>query len=300
MHGITNSAQRIIFKKYGADVVFSEMVSAMGLNYNNQKTIAKTKYSPKEKPIIIQVFGNTIDETIKAALFAQAIGADGIDFNCGCPARSMIASGHGGRLLLEPDKLIDILFTIKKNINLPLSLKTRIGYDQILPPSFYKKIVTQSHIDCLIIHGRTVKQKYQGQANWDQVKQISQSLSVPVIGSGDIVDPFQAVKHIKKYTPAGIMIGRGALGNPWIFQQSRAILSGIKIRPRFNIKKIIKIILEHSRLMIKQTGQEQLAIIQMRKHYGWYIKNFPQAKSYRQQLFQAASLKQVKKILTQL
>jgi len=313
MHGITNSAQRQIFKKFGADLVFSEMVSSMGINYTNQKTIQKTNFKPTEKPIIIQIFGNTIEETVRAGRFAEEIGADGVDFNCGCPAKSMIASGNGGKLLLEPDKLIEVLKSVKDNINLPLSLKTRIGYDKVLPPSFYKKIARKAGIDALIIHGRTIKQMYRGQADWNQIKSIAQTVDIPVIGSGDITTPHQALNRIKNFTTSGVMIGRGALGNPWIFEQTRKLIAGQIIRPRFSINKIIKTMNLHLNLMISEFRQnryysdkfnhkeiEQHAVHNMRKHFGWYLKDFRDAKQWRIKLIKCNTKSKVKKIMNQI
>lgn len=313
MHGITNSAQRQIFKKFGADLLFSEMVSSMGLNYTNQKTVQKTSFQTNEKPIIIQIFGNTIIETIKAAQYAEKIGADGVDFNCGCPAKSMISSGNGGKLLLESDKLIEVLKSIKNSINLPLSLKTRIGYDKILPPKFYQQIAQKSGIDALIIHGRTVKQYYRGQADWNQIKQIAAKVTIPVIGSGDITTPYQAIERVKNFTPAGIMIGRGALGQPWIFAQTKHLLSGKIIRPRFSINKIIRTIKQHLSLMIREFQQngyyttkftadeiEKHAVHNMRKHFGWYLRDFHDAKQWRIKLIKCHTKAEVKKILNQI
>jgi len=313
MHGITNSAQRQVFKKFGADIVFSEMVSSIGLNYENLKTVQKTRFAQTEKPVIIQIFGNSSDEITAAVNFSQSIGADGLDFNCGCPARNMLASGNGGQLLLDPDKLIKILRTIKKNTRLPVSLKTRIGFDQILPPSFYLKIAEVSGIDCLIIHGRTVKQMYRGQADWEEVKKISQLLSIPVIGSGDITTPYQAIDRIKNFTPAGIMIGRGALGQPWIFEQTKKLLAGKKIRPRFSLKKVIRVSKLHLRLLIKEFQQNHYyaskfthdeieihAVHHMRKHFGWYFAGFSGAKEIRQQLIACHTKKEVIKTLPRL
>lgn len=310
MHGITNSAQRQIFKKFGADVVFSEMVSSMGIKYTNRKTQQKTCFKNKEKPVIIQIFGNTIEETITAAHYAESIWADGIDFNCGCPARSMIASGNGGKLLLEPDTLIHILSSIKKNIKIPLSLKTRIGFDQILPPSFYHNIAQKSGIDCLIIHGRTVKQMYRGRADWRHIKAISQKLSIPVIGSGDITDPYEAVERIKNFTPAGIMIGRGAIGQPWIFAQIKKIIAGHTIRPRLSRIKIKKTIRLHLKLLINEFlhnyyytsrfAPDEIkihALRHMRKHYGWYLKSFAGAKKIRLKLMTGEDLNEVNKLI---
>lgn len=299
LHGITNSSQRRIFKKFGADVVFTEMVSSAGLKYQNNKTINKTYYTKYEKPIIIQVFGHTTPEIISVAQTLEKNGADGLDFNCGCPARSMLASGNGGKLLLEPEKLITILSSLKKAVKIPVSLKTRIGYDRILPPQFYKKIVEQSKIDCLILHGRTVKQQYAGSCDWEQIKKITAKLSIPVIGNGDIIDPNQAIAKIKKYTPAGIMIGRGALGQPWIFSQIKKLLAGKKIYHTSNINKIKKTVLAHTNLLIKEIARHNNSnpIIQMRKHYGWYIKNIPHASAIRQRLYQCENLEQLKKIL---
>lgn len=275
------------------------MVSSMGIKYENSKTKAKMHFIKKEKPIIVQIFGNSIEETVLSAKFASQMGADGLDFNCGCPARSMIASGNGGKLLLEPDKLIAVLSAIKKNIKLPLSLKTRIGYDQKLPVSFYKDIVKKSHIDCLILHGRTVKQKYQGLSDWEHIKKISQKLSVPVIGNGDITDAYLGQTRIKEFTPAGIMIGRGALGNPSIFQQIKKLLSGHVIRPRHSLKKNIKTMMLHYKLLTTEFLNDHYyqqkfspkeikfhALCNMRKHFGWYFKGFPGAKSIRIDLLQ--------------
>ncbi|MFZ5392586.1 MAG: tRNA dihydrouridine synthase [Patescibacteria group bacterium] len=305
LHGITNSSQRRILKKFGADVVFTEMVSSMGLKYQNKKTINKTYFTKYEKPIIVQVFGHTIPETITIAQELEKNGADGLDFNCGCPARSMLASGNGGKLLQDPDKLIEILSALKKSVNIPVSLKTRIGYDKKLPPSFYQNIIKKTDIDCLTLHGRTVKQQYAGSSDWDYIKTIADKLNIPVIGNGDIIDPQQAIKYIKKYTPSGIMIGRGALGQPWIFEQIKKLLLGKKIRPKTNIKKIKKIILTHTNLLIKELSlrkdhrksADEQAIIQMRKHFGWYIKNIPNATEIRQKLYLCNNTSELRSIL---
>lgn len=302
MHGITNSSQRRIFKKFGADVTFSEMVSSIAFHYQNKKTLHKTYFTKTEKPIIIQVFGHNTQEIIESAKFMESIGADGIDFNCGCPARNMIASGNGGALLKEPENLINILSGIKTNVNIPVSLKTRIGYDEILEPKYYQNIAKNSGIDCLIIHGRTVKQQYRGEANWEQIRKISQKLNIPVIGCGDITTPHIAYDRIKNYTPSGIMIARGSLGQPWIFEKTKKLLLNKKIRTKINLNKITSTIKYHCQLLIKEfknqaENSEKNPIIQMRKHFGWYIKNVPFAKEYRQQLFQCTTMPEVEEIL---
>ncbi|MBU0647984.1 tRNA-dihydrouridine synthase family protein [Patescibacteria group bacterium] len=298
MDGISNSSQRQIFKKCGVDVVFTEMTNISGIKYQNRKTIQRIEYRKTEKPLIVQIFGNNQDNIAPVIKQIEKTGIDGIDFNAGCPARNILAQSFGGAFLKDIDLLIDILRKIRKTTKLPISLKTRTGFDKPLAINTFKKIATQSNIDCIIIHGRTVKQGYQGQADWKFIKNVAINLDVPVIGNGDITNPRMAYEYIQNYTPAGIMIGRGALGNPWIFEQTRKLLSASKIRPKPNIKKIIKTIKLHTKLLIKELQHEQHAILQMRKHYSWYIKNIPDAKKYRIKLLQSNSFIEVDKTLS--
>lgn len=298
IYNITDSPQRQIYKKLGANVVFSEMVSSIGLYHQNPKSIKLSEFSSKEKPVIIQLFGHNADILVKAAQIIEKKGASGIDFNCGCPSKKIISAQDGSQLLNTPDILIDLLQQIKKNIRIPLSLKTRIGYHKLLPISFYKNIIDKSNIDCLILHGRTVKQKFSGQADWNRIKQIAKSVNIPVIGNGDIVSVENAINRIKKFTPSGIMIGRGSFGNPWIFSQIKSTLKHHTCQ-KPSPDNILKIINIHTYLISKHYSDSKKALFEIKKHCQFYFKYFPDSKALRQKIISCQKLSEIKNIIKQ-
>lgn len=275
--GYTDLPFRSVVKKFGADVTVSEMISANALVYNNGKTCKMIEKSERETPYSVQLAGND-KEVIKKAveLLNSRDGIDIIDLNCGCPAPKIANNGCGSGLLLDLDQLKGIVETIKKTSVKPYtSVKIRIGYREKQPVEI-AKACEEAGADFIVVHGRTRADAYKGKVDYDAIKAIKAALSIPVIANGDITDKDKAQK-VLAYTQAdGLMIGRGAIGNPWIFHQIREGMSEIPL----TLKR--EIILEHFEQIMKHDGE--YGVFKFRKHLHTYSKGIKEAKSFREEI----------------
>lgn len=219
MAGVTDIAFRTLCKKYGAGLTCTEFLSSAAIVRNNKHTIEMLATDPIEKPVAIQLFGNSADEIVAAAKIVQK-DFDIIDVNCGCPAWKVIRSGAGSKLLEDPNKIGDFVKKLVSQIKKPITVKIRIGIDdKRINAIAVAKIIEQSGAAALFVHGRTQKQGYSGHANWDIIKQVKQSISIPVIGNGDVFTPEKFKQRLEESGVDYILIARGALGNPYIFKQ---------------------------------------------------------------------------------
>ena len=271
--GFTDLPFRKVVKKYEADWTISEMINANALAFKNEKTFKMIEKNENETPYSVQIAAHNSEVAKKAVeILNQFDFIDGIDLNVGCPVKKAIKSGYGGNLLNEPDNLSEIIKTIAKTHNKKFfSVKMRIGFDEINGVD-RAKLIEDSGAEILTVHGRTVKQMYKGTSNYDEIAKIKEALSIPVLANGDI-DSYQKAKEVLDYTKCdGVMIGRGAIGHPWIFKE-------IKENRTITNEEKKEVIIEHFKAMIEWYGD--YGVILFRKHLHTYSKGYKGASEFR-------------------
>lgn len=277
MAGICNESFRTICKEMGAGLVVAEMVSDKAITFKNSKTIGMTKVNPVEHPISMQIFGGDVETMVQAAKFIDEYSdADIIDINMGCPVNKVAKKAHAGASLLENPKLVyEITKAVVLAVKKPVTVKVRIGWDENhINVIENAKLIEKAGASAICVHGRTRNQFYSGKANLEWIKKVKESVSIPVIGNGDVVD-IETAKYMLEYTKCdAIAIGRGALGNPFIFRELNAYLKDGTILPKPTKEEILNtIFLQHKRLL--EIKGEHLAMLEMRSHVGWYLKGMP-------------------------
>lgn len=297
MAGITNEPFRKICKKMGAGLVVGEMVSDKGLAYQNEKTHLMIKVSPFERPIAIQVFGSDYESITKAAkLIYEKSNPDIIDVNMGCPVQKVVGKGAGAALLKEPTKIYDIVKSLKDNLPIPIMIKIRSGWDQTsINCDKVTLLATKAGVDGITIHGRTRSQMYRGESSLEYIKMVRDATDIPVIGNGDIKGVKDAIRMKEETKVDALMIGRAALGNPWIFRDLDNHFKGRALFEAPTPSEIVVVILEHAQSLIALKG-ERIAIIEMRSHLGWYFKGLPHSKAYRPLLVKIKTYQELEKI----
>lgn len=298
MAGITNEAFRSICKEMGAGLVVCEMISDKALSFHNAKTIKMTGVNEAEHPLSMQIFGADVESLVYAAKWIyENTDADIIDINMGCPVNKVAKrAGAGSSLLKDPNKVYEITKAVVEATPLPVTVKIRIGWDDNnINAVENAKMIERAGAKAIAVHGRTRAQMYSGHANLDVIMDVVSAVSIPVIGNGDIIDGPSA-KHMLEYTGCkAIMIGRGALGNPWIFKEINAYFNNEEfIKP--TKADIYNMIVEQYERLLKLKG-ERLALLEMRSHVGWYLKGMQGSAQIKNKANQATSFDDVKKIL---
>jgi tRNA-dihydrouridine synthase B len=280
MAGVTNLPFRIVCKDYGAGMVCTEMASAKAMFHNDQKTKRLFNTEGEKRPISFQVFGSELESMAHAVKYMSDF-ADIIDINMGCPAPKVVKNGDGSKLLLDLKKAQEIIETAVKNSKVPLTVKFRKGWDkENIVAVNIAQIAEQAGASAVTIHGRTRSEFYTGKADWDIIKKVKQSVNIPVIGNGDIVDEESALQMFEQTGVDGIMIGRGSFGNPWIFRNIKHYLeTGEKLPQPTNNEKL-EVMEKHIELAVKEKG-EDVAIKELRKHIAWYTKNLKNSSEFR-------------------
>ena len=283
MAGITDKSFRILCKEMGAGLVTKEMVSAKAIYYNDNKTKKLYNLEGEPRPISVQLFGSDI-ESIKYATQEIDKIADIIDFNMGCPAPKIVKNGDGSNLLLHLDLIEKIALAIRQNTNKPITFKIRKGWDETnIVAVEVAKIIEKAGGSAITIHGRTRNEFYSGKADWNIIKKVKESVNIPVIGNGDIINE-EAAEEMFRYTNVdGIMIGRAAFGNPWIFKEIINYLENGKKINKPSLEERYDIIVRHINMEITEKGEE-VAIKEMRKQLSWYIKNLKDASKIREKI----------------
>lgn len=305
MAGWTDSAYRQICKKVAPNIIcFSELTSTNAIKYNNEKTLKMLDFDKSEYPLIMQLFGNKPEFYIEAGKRLEQLGIAGIDINMGCPARKVIYTEQGAALLKDPDLAAEIVHKLSKAIKIPVSVKTRIGYDKYNPEKMidFLKTLESAGVKLITLHGRTVKQGFSGKSDWEAIYLAKKNLKIPVIGNGDITSAKIALDRLnpnKGPRLDGIMIGRATFGDPWLLAEICAKLNKKRYSPPKSIQKKIPLIKKHLALSLKIKG-EKVGLLEIRKHFGAYIRGFEKASEFRQKLITATTVKEVLKILDQI
>lgn len=279
MAGVTNLPFRIICEKFEPGMVCTEMVSSKAIFYNDQKTRRLLNTEGEKRPISFQIFGSDEETMGYTAKYMSKI-ADIIDINMGCPAPKVVKNGDGSKLLLDLEKAKRIMKVVVENSSVPVTVKIRKGWDkENIIAVQVAKIAEEVGISAITIHGRTRSEFYTGKADWDIIKEVKDSVKIPVIGNGDIVDEETAYQMFEKTGVDGIMIGRGSFGNPWIFRNIKHFLiTGEKLPSPTNSERL-NIIKEHIDLAVEEKGE--IAIKELRKHIAWYTKNLKNSSEFR-------------------
>ncbi len=270
MAGITDQSFRTLCKEKGADGLVTEMISAKALYYGNRNTRPLLAYTPQEHPIGVQLFGSDPELMADMALRLEDMGFDYIDLNMGCPVPKVVNNGEGSALMRNPCLAGRIVEAIAGKIHIPVTVKFRKGFDgEHINAVEFARVLEQSGADALCVHGRTRDQYYAGKADWEIIKQVKQAVSVPVIGNGDIFTGQDAVRMREFVGCDGVMVGRAAKGNPWLFAKIKAALAGREIPESPSGQEIISMLLRHARMNVEAKG-EKIGILEMRKHAAWY------------------------------
>lgn len=273
MAGVCNAAFRLTAKEFGAGLVCAEMVSDKAILFNNQKTMNMLYIEPRERPLSLQIFGGEAETLVEAAKYVDKnTEADIIDINMGCPVPKITKSDSGSKLLLEPPKIYEVVSRVVDAVSKPVTVKMRIGWDDdkiyLLENAMSAE---KAGVSAIAIHGRTKVQMYSGEANWDYVKLAKENLKIPVIGNGDITTPEIAKKRLEETGCDAVMIGRAALGNPWMLYRTVKYLETGELTAEPSPREKIDVCLLHLRRLMK-IKPEKVAVHEMRKHATYYMK----------------------------
>ena len=292
MAGISDLPYRVICRKFGCGLTVSEMVSAKGLLYKNEKTFAMLQIDEAERPTAIQLFGSVPEELAEAARIVEAQGADIIDFNMGCPVPKVVNNGEGSALMKTPELAGQILEAMVKAVRVPVTVKFRAGWDEEHRNAVeIAKIAEASGVAAVAVHGRTRNQFYMGKADWEIIRRVKEAVRIPVFGNGDVFTAGDGLRMFKETNCDGLMLARGAYGNPWLFTQLRAALAGKDIPAVTAGEKLQQIIL-HATALVDFKG-EKVAIREMRSHASAYIKGLPRASEYREKFHKLETLREM-------
>ena len=282
MAGVTDLAFRKICKDHGAGLVECEMVSSKAIFYNDDKTLKMINTTGEKRPVSMQIFGSEPEIMAKAAEYLSE-KAEIIDINMGCPAPKVVKNGDGSKLLLDLNLVRQIVEEVVKASKVPVTVKIRKGWDDKNVVAIdAAKIIENAGASAIIVHGRTRDQFYTGKADWEIIKEVKKNVSIPVIGNGDIVDGETAKRMLEQTGVDGVMVGRAALGNPWIFEEIRYYLEGKKYEGPSK-SEILDTILRQYDLLYQEKG-EYTAVREMRKHIAWYLKGMKDASVMRNEI----------------
>ena len=300
MAGITNMAFRKIIKDFGAGLVYSEMVSDKALCYGNAKTIEMLQVDEGEHPVSIQLFGGEVETMVKAAKFIdQHSNCDIIDINMGCPVNKVLKAEAGSKLLLYPDKIYEIVKGIVDNVSKPVTVKIRSGFDkEHIKAVEIAKLIEKAGASAIAIHGRTRSQMYEGKADWSIIADVKAAVKIPVIGNGDIKSVDDAKRMLAQTNVDAVMIGRAALGNPWLIKQVvESLKTGEEILEPTYQEKIAQCLAHAKKLM--EIEPEKVAMFQMRGHAPWYIKGLKSSARVKNELSKIDTYEQLETILAE-
>jgi len=297
--GIADGPFRLLAKRFGAALVFTEMVSAEGLTRGGRGSFRLLDFNPREKPIGVQIFGSDPERMASACRLACKRGPDLIDINCGCPVRKVVRK-NGGAALLKDLKLLErILSAVRKSSEVPVTIKIRSGWDRhSLVAVEVAKLAQDCELSAITVHPRTQADGFSRKADWSVIQEVKRAVDIPVIGSGDVFSPEDAKNMLDRTGCDAVMIGRGSFGNPWIFSRTNTLLDQGQLPAEPSLEERIDVCLQHVRLAVETYG-ESAGVKKMRKHMVWYTRGMSRCKELRLKLFTLEDLDQVRQAFSE-
>ena len=297
MAGVTDLPFRLLCKEQGAGLFCMEMVSAKAIQYNNKNTKALLEIHPEELPVSLQLFGSDPDVISEIAKRIEELPFSILDINMGCPVPKIVKNGEGSALMKNPKLVYEIVRKTARAIQKPVTVKIRKGFDDTCINAVeIAKIIEDAGGKAVAVHGRTREQYYSGKADWDIIRQVKEAVSIPVIGNGDVVSGESAIAIQKETGCDGVMIGRGAQGNPWIFSELLEYERTGKMPLRPSVEAIKKMMIRHAQLQMQYKG-EYLGIREMRKHVSWYTSGLPNSAKLRDEINRVESYEELEQLL---
>ena len=297
MAGVSDRPSRLIAREYGCGLIYTEMISAKALTYRNQKTYLLMNMKGEQQPVSMQIFGSEPDVMAEGARIMQACGAQIIDINMGCPVPKVVNNGEGSALMRNPELAAEIVSAMVKAVDVPVTVKFRKGWDDASVNAVeFARRMEAAGASAIAVHGRTRMQYYSGKADWNIIGQVKEAVTVPVIGNGDIFAPEDGKAMLEQTNCDGIMLGRGALGRPWLYRQMIEYLrtGGYEGEPTLEQRR--QVITHHAQLICEEKG-ERVAMKEMRKHIAWYYKGLPGAARMRDAINTVATMEDLEHLL---
>lgn len=295
MAGVTDSSFRILARSFGAALSYTEMISADGLVRKNTNSLRLLYFKEEERPIGVQLYGSDPEKLASAAKEVERLKPDLIDLNFACPVKKVTKKNGGAAVLRDLGLLKKIVSSVTRSVSLPITLKIRSGWDsENIVALEVAKIAQDCGVSAITIHPRTGKSMFRGKANWDIIGEVKSKVNLTVLGSGDIFSPQDVKEMIDSTGCDGVMVGRGALGNPWIFERSNHYLERNELLPEPSIQEVTEVVLKHLSFSVQERG-EYWGIMRMRKHLLWYIRKLPRNQELRKNIISTEKFEDLKK-----
>ena len=297
MAGVTDLPFRVLCREQGAGCVVTEMVSAKAILYNNKNTRELLQIDPAERPAAVQLFGSEPDIMAEIAARLEEGPYDYIDVNMGCPVPKIVNNGEGSALMKNPERAKEVMTAMVKAVKKPVTVKFRKGFDDTCINAVeIAKIAESAGVAAVAVHGRTREQYYSGKADWNIIREVKKAVKIPVIGNGDVFTPQDAKRLVEETGCDGIMVARGAKGNPWIFKQITHYLETGELLPRPSVEELKAMILRHGQMMMEFKG-ELAGMREMRKHVAWYTAGYPNSAALRNEINSVATLEELTELI---